>query len=206
LPEDAHPPTGIGIIIATPALAGLLWFPVYLYADQFKTWTSDGWGMAPLGTFFMVVCGTVLALQLVLLLRALPDTMVGRWAEAILATCFSVAVAVVIFGYLGISTAGEGVDGFPDRADCIVGLLVGGLLTVAIPTVTIARRAKNYPPQGEPLRGSARLRLILVAAATILVVAVPTAANATESPQLLWGLVLIPVIDLVGSLIGRRSG
>jgi hypothetical protein len=184
-------------LLATPAAAGLMWHVTYLYGDLFKEWESDGWGLAPLGTAFVVLCATVLALQLVLLLRALPDTRAGRWVEAILTTGFALALALEVFGYLGLFTVGDVPDGFPDQPGCIVGLWVGGLVSVAVPTAIVAWRARGHPPVGVPLQGRARVRLVLVVTATVLLVVLPTVANATANPELLWGLVLVPAFDLM---------
>jgi hypothetical protein len=133
--------------------------------------------------------------QTVLLLRALPDTAAGRWSEAILAVCFGVTVSMTVFGYLGLFTIGDS-DGFPDGVLCILGLLVGGLRTVAIPAAVVAWRAKYHPPKGVRLAGRAWARLALLATATVLLVVLPTAANATASPDLLVGLGLVPLLDI----------
>lgn len=191
-----------GSLLATPVVAGLMWFTVYEYADivqgssRYMGGASDGWSLAPLGTVLVVVCGIVLAVQTVLLLGALPDTAAGRWSEAILAICFGVTVSMTVFGYLGLFTIGDYADGFPDDVLCILGLLVGGLRTVAIPAAVVVWRAKTQPPEGAPLAGRAWARLALLATATVLLVVLPTAANATANPELLLGLALVPVLDI----------
>lgn len=194
-----------GSLLATPVVAGLMWFTVYEYADivegssRYMGGASDGWSLAPLGTVLVVVCGIVLALQTVLLLDALPDTAVGRWSEAILAIAFGVTVSMTVFGYLGLFTIGDFADGFPDDFLCILGLLVGGLRTVAIPAAVVVWRAKTLPPEGAPLAGRAWIRLALLATATVLLIAIPVIAETTATEAVLYGLGLVVVIDYVSS-------
>lgn len=195
-------------LLATPVVAGLIWFAVYLYADSLMAglsgWMnggSDGWALAPVGTGFVVVCGIVLALQVLLLLHALPDTVVGRSAEVVIAACFGVTVSMTVFWYLGLSTLGEPPDGFPEDPACILGLAVGWLVAAAIPVAAAVRRWRQHPPVGVPLQRRAQVRLALVAVATTLLVVLPTAAEATATPALLVGLVLTPLLDVASRLL-----
>lgn len=208
--EPQEEPTGRGplnvALLVTPAVAGLLWLASYLYADALKErqhyFMSDGWGLAPLGAVFMAVCGTVLAFQVVFLLRALPDSQAGRWVEAALTVSFATAVALTFFGSLGLSTVGDLPDGFPSDAVCVAGLVTGALVTVAVPTSVCAWLVVRHPPQGEPLRGLAWTRLTVAVVATILLVVLPTAAEMTATPGLLLGLLAIPALDIVASRMG----
>lgn len=209
--SDARPRGLLAEFLVTPVVAGLIWFAVYLYADSLKagqrSWmngASDGWALAPVGTVFIVVCGMVFALQLVLLLHALPDTVVGRWTELVIATFFGVTVSMTVFWYLGLSTLDDRPDGFPNDLVCILGLAVGGLVAVAIPVVAAVRRWRQHPPVGVPLPRRAQVRFGLVAVATILLVVLPTAANATATPALLVGLVLVPSLDVASRFLAPR--
>jgi heme/copper-type cytochrome/quinol oxidase subunit 2 len=205
---DSH--TLIIALLATPVVAGLVWFVVFLYASSLKaghrSWMngeSDGWALAPLGTVFLVICGVVFALQLVLLLRALPDTRAGRRAEAVVAAGFGVTVGMTVFVYYGLSSLGQRPDGFPNDVVCILGLIGGALVAVAIPVAAVALRARRHPPEGASLHGRAIVRLVLVAVATSLLVILPTVANATATPVLLVGLFLVPVLDFASWVPAR---
>jgi hypothetical protein len=172
---------------------------VYLYGDTLKQWRSDGWGLAPIGTAIVVIGALLLAFQLILVMRSLPDTRTGRWTEAVIAAGFAALTSHAVFGWLGLSTFDDPTDGFPDSPICVVGLTVGALVTLAIPTVAIVWRARRYPPVGTALPTPERVRLAMRSAATVLLIAIPVIAETTATEAVLYGLGLVVVIDYVSS-------